>query len=280
MSTHPNSSNSGSLLGKIIVFAFFVILISQFFTTRKTAVNTSAPPIKQLEPVTSVQNPIEQMVRPPAKVAQRDGIGVALLMDTSGSMDEKVRDQNGQAVPKIQISRRSTMNLLRQIDRFAQSHKDRVIQVGVYEFSARNDQPLCRVVIPLGPLNLPAAESRVQAMYPEGGTPIGDAIITAKHDLDLTGLSHRHILVVTDGENNQGYSPGDVANVISRQPEEDRASLYFIAFDVAAEKFKAVRDAGGLVLPAADEPELQQTLDYVLTGKILAEQPEIPKSKK
>jgi Mg-chelatase subunit ChlD len=268
------------MLNKIVFIAFCIILISQFFSTRKGTVQTSSPPAPQLKSVSAVRNPIEQMIRPPANVARRDGIAVALLMDTSGSMDEKVRDQNGQSVPKIQIARRSTMNLLRQIDHFAQSHKDRSILVGVYEFSARDHRPLCRQVVPLGPLNLPAAESRVQAMYPGGGTPIGDSIITAKRDLDLTGLSHRHILVVTDGENNQGYSPGDVAEVLSRQPDEDRASLYFIAFDVAAEKFKAVRDAGGLVLPAADERELQQTLDYVLTGKILVEQPEIPKAKK
>jgi hypothetical protein len=280
MSTPPNSNKPGNVLGKIVVLIFFVIVIGQLFSTRKGTVQTSSPPAVQPGPAPSVRNPIEQMIQPPANVTQRDGITVALLMDTSGSMDEKVRDQNGQSVPKIQIARRSTMNLLRQIDRFAQSHKDRTLLVGVYEFSARENQPLCREVIPLGPLNLPAAEARVQAMYPDGGTPIGDSIIKAKHDLDLTGLSHRHILVVTDGENNQGYAPGDVADVISRQPEENRASLYFVAFDVAAEKFKAVRDAGGLVLPAADERELQQTLDYVLTGKILVEQPEIPKAKK
>jgi hypothetical protein len=62
-------------------------------------------------------------------------------------------------------------------------------------------------------------------------------------------------------------------------PDENRASIYFIAFDIAAAKFEAVRNAGGLVLAASNETELQQTLDYVLTGKILAEQPQVTPAK-
>jgi hypothetical protein len=101
-------------------------------------------------------------------------------------------------------------------------------------------------------------------------------MIQAKRDLDATGLSRRHILVVTDGENNRGYAPADVASVLARLPESARPSVYFVAFDIAAERFKAVREAGGLVLAAANETDLGQTFDYLLTGKILAEQPAAP----
>ena len=110
-------------------------------------------------------------------------------------------------------------------------------------------------------------------MTAEGDTPIGDVMIVAKRDADATGLSKRHILVITDGENNRGYSPGNVTQVISGQSEKDRASVYFVAFDVAATTFNSVRDAGGLVLSASNETDLKGTLDYLLTGKILAEQP-------
>ena len=50
-------------------------------------------------------------------------------------------------------------------------------------------------------------------------------------------------------------------------------SNYFVAFDVAAAKFNSVRDSGGLVLAASNESDLKSTLDYLLTGKILVEQP-------
>ena len=45
---------------------------------------------------------------------------------------------------------------------------------------------------------------------PEGGTPIGQAMVTAKLALDATGLSRRHLLVVSDGENTDGFRPEDV----------------------------------------------------------------------
>jgi Mg-chelatase subunit ChlD len=111
-------------------------------------------------------------------------------------------------------------------------------------------------------------------MRPDGDTPIGDAMIAAKHEIDATGISKRHLLVITDGQNNRGYSPEDVTRIITGQSEQDRASIYFVAFDIAAEKFNPVRDAGALVLAASNETELKGTLDYLLTGKILAEQPD------
>jgi len=100
--------------------------------------------------------------------------------------------------------------------------------------------------------------------------------LDAKRDLDATGLSHRHILVITDGENNRGYMPGDVTRVISQEPEAGRAAVYFIAFDVGAEVFDPVKASGGLVLSAQGEQQLTDTLDYILTGKILVEQPAVP----
>jgi hypothetical protein len=63
-----------------------------------------------------------------------------------------------------------------------------------------------------------------------------------------------------------------VTRAITNQSENDRASIYFVAFDIASSKFDSVRDAGGSVLSASDETELRGTLDYLLTGKILAEQ--------
>jgi hypothetical protein len=52
--------------------------------------------------------------------------------------------------------------------------------------------------------------------------------------------------------------------------------VYFVAFDVSAERFNAVKEAGGLVLEAANERELNQTMDFILTGRILVEQPVTP----
>ena len=74
--------------------------------------------------------------------------------------------------------------------------------------------PSVRTVIKLGPPDPSAAGDAIARMTPEGDTPIGDAMIAAKRDLDATGLSKRHILVITDGENNKGYSPANVMQVM------------------------------------------------------------------
>ena len=59
---------------------------------------------------------------------------------------------------------------------------------------------------------------------------------------------------------------------LSRRPPEERPSVYFVAFDIAANRFDSVRDAGGLVLAAGNERELNDTLSALLTGKILVEE--------
>jgi uncharacterized protein YegL len=161
-----------------------------------------------------------------------------------------------------------------QFDTYARDHSAQRIYLGIYEFSDRSGtmRPV-RQVVPLGPPNPVAAQTAISKMVAGGDTPIGDAMIVAKRDVDATGLSKRHILVITDGQNTKGYSPADVTQVISSQSDKDRASIYFIAFDVAAKTFNSVRDSGALVLAASNEHDLNDTLQYLLTGKILVEQP-------
>jgi Mg-chelatase subunit ChlD len=222
---------------------------------------------------TPVRNPIEDVLKPTG-AQYKDGIAAAILIDTSGSMNLKVEDADGSKRPKIDIARRAALELVNQFDAYARQHTDQKILLGIYEFSDRDRGPVCRPVIPLSAPDPNAARDAVARMRADGNTPIGDAMIVAKQALDSGGLAKRHILVITDGENTQGYSPADVTRVITSQSENDRASIYFVAFDVAAAKFNSVRDSGGLVLAASNETDLQGTLNYLLTGKILAEQPD------
>jgi hypothetical protein len=208
----------------------------------------------------------------PAAPPSKDGIALAILVDTSGSMNDGVRDAGGGMRPKLEIARRSVAGVLGQVEAFTAAHPEKAVQVGVYEFSQRQGQPNCRPVVALGPLKREAAEAALGRLRSSGGTPIGDAMAAAKSDLDRAGYKKMHLLVVTDGENTAGHSPGQVARLLGEQPEEHRASLYFVAFDIAAEKFNAVKEAGALLVGAANETELKGTFDYILTGKILVEQ--------
>jgi Mg-chelatase subunit ChlD len=115
------------------------------------------------------------------------------------------------------------------------------------------------------------ADRALASMRASGGTPIGNAMIIAKRELDGTGLSRRHLLVVTDGENTDGFDPELVTAGINRRPQAERPSIYFVAFDVEAKRFARVRDAGALLLGASDASELNSTLDSLLRGQILIE---------
>ena len=251
--------------------ALFFIIIMAFIVTRNRNNRRPGPPPSRVE--TPVRNPIEDALRPVAGAQYREGIAAAILVDTSGSMRMSVKDADGAMQPKINIAQRAALNLVEQFDKYAREHSDKTILLGIYEFSARNRGAPSRRVVNLGAPDAAASRSAISNMRAEGDTPIGDAMIMAKRDVDATGLSKRHILVITDGENTRGYSPDDVTRVISSLTEKDRASIYFVAFDVAATKFNAVRDSGGLVLAASNETDLKGTLYYLLTGKILAEQP-------
>jgi Mg-chelatase subunit ChlD len=214
---------------------------------------------------------IDEQLTPASAATVREGLAAAILIDVSGSMKGAVAGEEGRHEPKIDIARRAARDLVDQFARYADEHRDEPVLLGLYEFSQRNGVPDCRPILPMGPPDRANAEAALDAVRPDGGTPIGDAMVVAKRELDGTGLTRRHLLVVTDGENTGGFTPERVAAGIGRRPESERPSIYFVAFDVDQDKFAKVREAGGLVLAAANARELNETLDSLLRGKILIE---------
>ena len=253
--------------------------ITAVFALVFMAAGCGSSPFGSNRPVFNKPNNPEEIIKlmkPEAAAVPQEGIAAAILLDTSGSMSETVMGSDNRPSPKIGVAQKSLLSLVGQFRDFAQKHPEKKLLVGIYDFSSRTNLPSCRQVVKMGPPDFAVAQTAIKSITAAGGTPIGDAMIMAKRDLAATGLSRRHILVITDGENNRGYVPGDVARAIGMEPETDRAAIYFIAFDVGAEVFDPVKEAGGLVLAAESEPQLTRTLDYILTGKILVEQPPEP----
>lgn len=214
---------------------------------------------------------IDEQLTSASTVAAREGLAAAIVIDVSGSMDDEVTGESGREERKIEVARRAARELVEQFARYADEHPDEPVLLGVYEFSDREGVPDARPVVPMGKPDRVRAAAALTSMRAQGGTPIGNAMIAAKRELDATGLTRRHLLVVTDGENTEGFAPERVAAAINRRPEAERPSLYFVAFDVAANRFERVREAGGLVLAAANAKELNATLDSLLRGQILLE---------
>lgn len=214
---------------------------------------------------------IDEQLTPSSQQPQREGLAAAIVIDVSGSMKDAVRAEDGGKERKIEIARRAARDLVEQFAKYADEHKDEPVLLGIYEFSERSGIEDTRPVVAMGPPDRERADSALAGLRADGGTPIGNAMIAAKRELDRTGLTRRHLLLVTDGENTDGFDPAKVTVAISKRPEAERPSIYFVAFDIEARRFQGVRDAGGLVLAAANARELNDTLDSLLRGKILIE---------
>ena len=214
---------------------------------------------------------IDEALQPGQAAAARDGLAAAIVIDVSGSMQERVTGEDGRRARKIDVARRAAGDLVAQFADYADQHKDEPVVLGVFEFSRRTGMDDCRPIIPMGPPDRARAGEALSLLDPKGGTPIGRAMITAKRALDETGLSRRHLLMISDGENTDSFAPEAVAAAIGRRPEAERPSIYFVAFDIEAQRFSRLRDAGSLVLGAANARELNDTLDMLLKGRILLE---------
>lgn len=209
----------------------------------------------------------EQAATPETKYtpAGDEGLGaaIAIVIDNSGSMEKVAR---GDSRPKYLVARDAVTEMLAATDSFVARQPDFPIKVGLYHFATRvtpavtiqrYDRAILNVALSAMPL-------------PEGGTAIGDAMDAARRDLYRAGVIRKHILVITDGENTDGRSPRSVAREIARR-SEGAVRMYFVAFDVDAEKFSFVRDVRGEVLGAGNGPALRSSLNAIYRGKILAE---------
>jgi len=191
------------------------------------------------------------------------GASVAILIDNSGSMEERAK---GDKRRKYIVAREAIEAMLASTDSFVGRQPDFPINVGLYRFSSR-----VRVMVPVSRYNRAALMAALDSMpEPDGGTAIGDAMERARADLYRAGTFRKYILVVTDGENTEGTSPRRVAREIA-QRSEGAVRMYFVAFDVDADRFEFVREVRGEVVGASNGDALRARLDEIYRGKILSE---------
>jgi hypothetical protein len=213
--------------------------------------------------------------------AAEEGVVLAIIYDTSGSMAENVPDQSGRPTPKNIIANRALVAVARQIQAFATNSADgkpRQIQMALLTF--KGDQ--AAVSIPLSPFDATGLERwAAQAPKPNGTTPLGNTLTTAGQLVLNSPLSRKHILVITDGANTSGPEPANVLPGLKKQSaaKDTSISVHFVAFDVAAKKFDPLKKLGVTVVGASDEKQLNAQLEFILQNKILLENEELPKPK-
>ena len=214
-----------------------------------------------------------------ARAADSDGVAVAIIYDTSGSMRDAVRDGAGKMSPKYVIANRALESIATRIQTFATnaaSGEPRNIQAGLFTFDGTD----AKIAVKFGPFDARAFHDWAQNFKnPNGTTPLGKTLKAAGQTVLNSGLTRKHVLIITDGENTSGPTPAAVMPQLQRLAEEKQTglSVHFVAFDVDAGVFSNVKKLGATVVGAADETQLNQQLEFILAKKILLEEEEPPK---
>jgi len=207
--------------------------------------------------------------------AEQDGVAIAIVYDTSGSMKDSVRDKAQSSGPKYVIANRALLRIARQIQTYASGGKStpRTVLAGLFVFHAGN----AREAIKFGPFDVATFEEFARKFVrPEGNTPLGNALSAAWERVLNSGMKHKHVLVITDGVNTAGPRPEAVLPKLKQRAEQKQTyvGVHFVAFDVDARVFDPLKRLDATVVGAADEVELHSRLQQILQEKILLEDEE------
>ena len=201
-----------------------------------------------------------------------DTIAVAVVFDTSGSMNQPIPTKPG-AKPdaKIRIAQRAFGKVIDRLEAFAKSPAAKPIAVGVYVFRGTE----AMVARPLAPFNATDLRTWLKNVRPDGPTPLGAALLTAGRDLLASPAASRHLLVLTDGANTAGPTPEKVLAQIGQAAERKQAPVFthIIALDLNPQVFAALQKQGATLIGAVDEAQLNSQFDFILEEKILVEAP-------
>jgi hypothetical protein len=201
----------------------------------------------------------------------KDIVAIAVIYDSSGSMSSSVANANGNREAKYTIANRALESIYRKFDSFSKSLAEKNQELYV-EFIRFNGHGSIATVIPLKKFSLDEFIKTCSISDVNGGTPLGQAIMSAAKDLMESRAKKVHILLITDGRNSVGRSPEGAIKTI-----KDNGVFipsYFITFDVADGVFNDVKKMGGFVLSANNEKELNDRLNYVVEEKIMLEKEE------
>ena len=108
----------------------------------------------------------------------REGLAAAIAIDAPAA-DDRV---TGETTTGAKIDARRATRSCGAVRGVCQRTSGEPVSLGIFEFSRRDNQPDCRPIIPMGPPD-PPSRCRAGPPDPEGGTPIGQAMVTAKSRL-------------------------------------------------------------------------------------------------
>lgn len=208
--------------------------------------------------------------------AQEEGVALAIVYDTSGSMKDGVPDAAGKNSPKYLIANRALKAITKQIQTFAANTaggSPRKVEAGLFVFNGDS----ARQAVKFGAFDAAALVAFANRFSsPAGNTPLGNALTLAGQAVMESPLPRKHVLIITDGMNTAGPKPEETLAELQRKAAYSRTtvSVHFMAFDTNAKVFNPVKKLGATVVSASDEKQLNTQLEFIMQRKILLEEEE------
>ncbi|HOW74276.1 MAG TPA: vWA domain-containing protein [Phycisphaerae bacterium] len=226
-----------------------------------------SPPLSKSGAVSPQAPPTGGWSIPLPEAEQRVCTAVAILIDTSGSMEQSVRGSTGGQQQKYVLAQEALKRIVAYTAEWQKNHTDRLLNVGIYRFSSSPVQ-----ILPMGEFRADQADAAVSSIgRPGGGTAIGEALTVGFKALYQSGCTRKHLVCITDGENTVGPRPDRIAQQLYAQTKGE-VELHFVAFDTSAKYFGFLNRVNGHVVEAADGAQLQARLSEIYEKRILAEQ--------
>lgn len=265
LSERSHRKGSGLAIGALTV-AWSGLIVLAGCGKAPPSVSRSAPSPTTAPPVAAW--PAESLL-PKIELPQADqrlGTAIVVVVDTSGSMSQKVRDHEGAPHPKHEIAQTALRRIVEVTDAWKKGHTESPLYLGILSFSSHSS-----TVLPIGPFDATAAKSAVDKIpHPAGGTAIGRALEDAFKALYSTGCVRKHLVCITDGENTVSTPPDLMARQLFSQTNGE-VEIHFMAFDTSVRHFAFLKQVNGSVVEAADGAQLQTRLVDLYEKRILVE---------
>nr|WP_232345401.1 VWA domain-containing protein [Paenactinomyces guangxiensis] len=182
-------------------------------------------------------------------------LNIEILLDASGSMNEKIGSQT-----KMDLAKQSIHSFLSQIP------KDANVMLRVYGNKGSNSDAdkavSCRsseVIYPLKSYDSASFASKMKKVQPSGWTPLARAIQQAQTDLASQKDAQNIVYIVSDGNETCDGDPVAAASALSQS--EIRGIVNIIGFDVDDAGQKALKEVAEAGNGTYTTVESEQDLD-------------------
>jgi len=209
-------------------------------------------------------NPTYDVTPKEVKTIQWSRKSIAFIVDTSGSMRDRIEGER-----KIGLAKDALKHILGAYSKHNNSNND--LEAALFCFDGNDG---VKKVVGLQKFDYGLLSSKVNDLTADANTPPGKSLAAAERELDAKATGRKYIVMLTDGENNEGWSPEKVFKLINESNEktgDNKTQLYVIAFNTSKNKFKPLEGLGATVYEAKDGAALLETL--VQNAELILEKP-------